>query len=239
MTRFFLTCSLLALLAVPALAQDVSVTGNAGVVSDYRNRGISRSDEGLAAQGTIAIEHISGIHGGVSGSTVDLRMDDDADVEGVLFGGYKGNFDGVEYDAKISYTGYPGANDNTGRDLDYWEFEITGGYNFDVFYASLTWAISPDYINESGVSLYYGADIAIPIQEAWSAKAHLGFQFVGEEGPYVSDNVTDWSAGIWYNWAEYGVDLGLQYIDTDLDESDCVEHCSGRAVFSANKAFSW
>lgn len=239
MTRLFLTASLLAICAFPAFAQDINVSANAAVVSDYRNRGISRSDEGLAAQGSIAIQHVSGLHAGVSGSTINLRMEDDADVEGVLFGGYKGNFDGIEYDAKISYTAYPGADDDNGRDLDYFEFEITGGYDFDVFYGSLTWAISPDYINESGVSLYYGADIAIPIQEAWSAKAHLGFQFVGEEGPYLADNATDWSAGIWYNWADYDVDFGLQYVDTDLDESDCVEHCSGKAVLSASKAFSW
>ena len=114
-----------------------------------------------------------------------------------------------------------------------------GGYDFDVFYASLTWAISPDYINESGTSLYYGGDIIIPIQEAWTARGHVGFQFVGEEGPYLSENATDWSAGIWYNWSDYDVDFGLQYIDTDLDESDCVEHCGGRAVFSAAKDFSW
>lgn len=239
MKRFLLAASVLTLAAFPAMAQEVTVTGDVGLVSDYRNRGISRSDESFAAQGRLEIEHVSGLHGGVKGSTVDLRMDDDADVEGVLFGGYKGNFDGIDYDAKISYTGYPGADENGGRELDYWEFEITGGYDFDVFYASLTWAISPDYINESGVSLYYGADVIVPIQTEWTARGHLGFQFVGEEGPYVDDNVTDWSVGLWYNWSDYDVDLGLQYVDTDLDDNDCVEHCSGRAVLSATKDFSW
>ncbi|MBU6234845.1 MAG: TorF family putative porin [Alphaproteobacteria bacterium] len=236
MSRYLLAASLLALLASPAMAQQVTVRADGNVTSDYRVRGISRSDEGPSAQGTIAIEHISGLHGGAKASYVDLNMDDDADVEGVLFGGYKGNYDGIDYDATVSYTGYPGANDD---DLDYWEFEITGGYDFDVFYASLTWAISPDYINGSGASLYYGSDITVPLMDQWSAKGHLGFQFVGEEGPYVQSNVTDWSAGIWYNWMDYDVDFGLQYVDTNLDDNECVEQCGSRAILSASKGFSW
>lgn len=236
MKRFLLTASLLASMAGPALAGEVTVSGDVGAVSDYRNRGISRTDEGPALQGRIQLDHISGIYGGVKGSTVNMRLDDDANVEGILFGGYKGNFDGIEYDAKLTYNSFLGSDLD---DLDYAEFEFTGGYDFDVFYASLTWALSPDYINGSGASLYYGGDIIVPIQTELTAKAHLGFEFVGDEGPYVNDNVTDWSVGLYYNWADYDVDLGIQYVDTSLDENDCVEKCGGRALVSATKDFSW
>ena len=236
MKKRILLTALSTLLATSALAQDFNVNGNVAAVSDYRNRGISRTDEGPALQGKIQLEHVIGLYAGVGGTNVDLNMDNDANVEGILFGGYKGNFDGIEYNGKLTYTAYTGSDADN---LDYWEFELTGGYDFDVFYASLTWAISPDYINGSDVSLYYGGDITIPIQPSWSAKAHLGFQFVGDEGPYVTSNVTDWSAGLWYNWGEYDVDFGLEYTDTNLEDNECVENCGSTAVLTASKAFSW
>lgn len=235
MYRLLLTASFLSLVTFPAMAQQYTLTANGAVVSDYRNRGISRSD-GPAVQGKLEVGHISGLYAGGGASTVDLNMDRDANVEGILFGGYRGNYDGIEYDAKINYTGYIGANNG---DLDYWEFVITGGYDFDVFYASLTWAVSPDYINDSGTSLYYGGDIAVPIYDSWSARAHIGFEFIGDEGPYVTDDVIDWSLGLWYNVPEYDVDLGLQYVDTNLDDNQCVEDCGSKAVLSASKSFSW
>lgn len=236
MTRLLLTASLLTLFAAPAFAKDFNVSGMGQVVSDYNNRGISRSDENPALQGRIQLEHITGVYAGAGASTIDMKGDGGANVEGLLFGGYKGNFDGLEYDGKLSYTGYPSTDND---DLDYIELAFTGGYNFDVFYASLSWAFSPDYINGSGASFYYGGDIIVPIQTAWSAKAHMGFQFVTDEKTYVSSDYADWSLGLWYNWADYDVDFGLQYVDTDLDDNECVEKCGSRALVSISKDFNW
>ena len=234
--RLLLAASFLSLLVAPALAQDIRASGDVQAVSDYRNRGISRSDEHPALQGRVQVEHTSGIYAGAGASTVDLRMDSDANVEGILFGGYKGNYDGIEYDAKIGYTAYPGGNNDN---LDYWDFSLVGGYDFDVFYASMTWAFSPNYINDSGASFYYGGDIVVPLMDTWSARGHLGYQYVNDEGPYINSSAADWSLGVWYNWVDYDVDLGLQYVDTNLDDNECVEKCGSRAVFSVGKDFSF
>jgi uncharacterized protein (TIGR02001 family) len=230
--RFILSVASLAVLATPAIAQEFRFTTNGQIVSDYRNRGISRSDEGGALQGRAEVEHVSGAYAGLGASSIDMESDKDANVEGIVYGGYKGNYDGIEYDAKLGYTAYPGGDND---DMDYLELEVTGGYNFDVFYGSMTWAFSPDYINGSGASFYYGGDVSVPINESISAKAHLGYDYIANEGSYV----TDWSLGGWYNYAPYDLDFGLEYVDTDLDKGECVDKCGARGVLTVSKSLSW
>ncbi|MEN8675919.1 MAG: TorF family putative porin, partial [Alteriqipengyuania sp.] len=60
------------LLASPALAQDeyeeeadaIEISGNVSLVSDYRFRGVSFSDEDIAIQGGIDLAHESGFYVG-------------------------------------------------------------------------------------------------------------------------------------------------------------------------------
>lgn len=238
MSRLLLTALLLTA-AFPALAQDArykdaTFSGEVGAVSDYRVRGISRSDEGPAVQGRLQLKAPNGLYGGAEASTVDIG---DANVEGVLFGGYKTNFDGVDLDGKVTYNAYDD-DGNSGVDLDYWEFVASAGYDFDVFYGALTWAASPDYIAESGPSFYYAADLMVPTGYGITGKAHLGFQFIDDEATYAED-YTDWSLGLFYNWADYNVNFGLEYVDTNLDDNECFDQCGSTAVLSAKMPFGW
>jgi hypothetical protein len=103
----------------------------------------------------------------------------------------------------------------------------------------MTWAFSPDYIAGSGASFYYGGDVSVPVRDNISVKGHLGYQYVANEGSYVTDNVIDWSLGGWYNYAPYNVDVGLEYVDTDLDKGECVDKCGARGVLTLSKSLSW
>jgi uncharacterized protein (TIGR02001 family) len=65
-----------ATIATPALAEDApasdfTVTGGATVVTDYRFRGISQTNEKFAVQGTIGVSHSSGLYIGTWGSSID------------------------------------------------------------------------------------------------------------------------------------------------------------------------
>src|SRR3546814_19383061 len=67
--------ALLALSFVPAAASaqgvpsgPLSVSGGINVVSDYRFRGISRSEEKVELQSSITVTHISGLYAGAWGS---------------------------------------------------------------------------------------------------------------------------------------------------------------------------
>ncbi|MCB1538087.1 MAG: hypothetical protein H6865_06175 [Rhodospirillales bacterium] len=222
--------------ALPAHAQQVSqpLTGAVWATTDYVNRGISRSD-GPALQGRIQLNHApTGLFAGAAASTVDLNTDPDANVETVLFGGLQGNYEGIDYNGKLSWYAYPGGNN--GKE-DYVELALTGGYDFGPFYASGTWAFSPDYINGSGASFYYGADLVVPVVYDLKAKAHMGFQFVNRDNSYIQSGAMDWGLGLWYNYAPWDMDIGLQYTDTDLSKSECREHCGARAALVASKDF--
>ena len=61
--------------ATPALAQEeeskpITITGSVGLVSDYRFRGVSQSDEGVAVQGGFTVNHESGFYVGTWGSNL-------------------------------------------------------------------------------------------------------------------------------------------------------------------------
>lgn len=67
-------CMLLVLSAVPATAfaqeasdDGITISGNATVVSDYRFRGFSQSNEEAAIQGGFSIGHDSGLYVGTWG----------------------------------------------------------------------------------------------------------------------------------------------------------------------------
>jgi uncharacterized protein (TIGR02001 family) len=244
MKKFLLTAALL-LTAAPAMAQTYTLEARGSVMTDYRVRGISRSDEQPALQGGVELNvpisvpmNSAHVIAGAQATTVDLNADNDANVEGVLFAGLGGDYAGIQLEGKLNYNAYPGSDDD---DLDYWEVVITGDYDFGPFVGGLTWASSPSYFNDSGMSFYYGADVAVPLYIAdydITARGHMGFQFIDDEENYTED-YTDWSLGLWYNWAQYDVDFGLEYTDTDLDDDECIESCGAQAVLTATKAFSW
>jgi uncharacterized protein (TIGR02001 family) len=101
----------LSAVAVPSitLAADSSVAFNAGVVTDYRYRGISQSRLQPALQG--GVDFTAGaFYLGAWGSTIKWIKDSsgDANVEIDLYGGYKGEISkGVTYDIGALAYQYP------------------------------------------------------------------------------------------------------------------------------------
>ena len=112
MTRaaFRLCCAgFAALLSAPAAAVDVS--GELGVVSDYRDRGLTLSNGKPAVQGAVLIEHESGLYGEVWASTLgsprgpqDSEWDFSAGYETALW-------KSVSLDLYATYVVYPKAGD--------------------------------------------------------------------------------------------------------------------------------
>lgn len=210
-----------------------TLNAHVGATTNYIHRGISRSDDHPAVNGEVEYTHESGVYAGVSASSIDLDTDDDANVEAILFGGFKGQYDDrASYKVGIDYYAYPGSDSD---DLDYAELVLYGGYDFDVFQAGLGLNYSPEYFNESGFSAYYAADVTIPVVENVSLKGKLGFQFVDDEDNYVASDYTDWAIGVSYLWND--VDFLLQYTDTDLDDDECAEECGSNIRLNIGYSF--
>ena len=123
-----------AAVATPALAEDApasdfTVTGGATVVTDYRFRGISQTNEKFAVQGTVGVSHASGLYVGVWGSSIDDYIANGSDQEIDIYGGYKHAFGAATVDVGVLYYYYPGS----------------GGINSDFIepYASVSGTVGP------------------------------------------------------------------------------------------------
>lgn len=236
-TTALCTACALCLSAHTAHALDVpggTLTAKAGAVSDYTVRGISRSDKNPTLQGALDYQHESGVYAKGAAALVDLNSDKDANVETTLGAGYRGNYEGIMYDAGANYVWFPDADNS---DLNYLEMSLGLDYDFEVFQAGVSASFSPDYMGDSGVGIYYGSHISAPVYDNLTAHASLGYQFVQDDGRYITDSGADWGAGLSYDVEPYGVDVGLDYTDTSYDKKDCREQCGAKAIVSVSK--SW
>lgn len=225
--------------ASPALAQDeeeedpssIEISGNATLVTDYRFRGVTFSDEDIAIQGGIDIGHESGFYIGTWASSIeDSALYGHTELD--IYGGWSGEVaSGVSVDVGLLYYVYPNGEDAVG-DSDYFEP-----------YASITAALGPveatvgaAYAPEQGTALaddniYVYGDLGTSIPDTGiSLAAHLGYS----EGSldYGSGGYLDWSLGASYSYDI--LTLGVAYIDTDLPNAPGQD---GAVVFSLGASF--
>ncbi len=230
----------LLLCAAPALATDnggdseFDISANVGFVSEYSFRGIAQSDEQMALQGGFDVSHGSGLYAGVWGSNVDFNDGDEASVEVDVYGGYAGEVGGVGYDVGLIYYAYPGADSSL--DYDFIEAALEISYDFEIFSVAASVNYSPEYFAGSGDAQYYALGVDVPLPHDFSLSGHVGRQEIDENDEFGTDDYTDWSIGLGYNFE--GFDLSVQYIDTDLDEPDeCADGCEDRVIMSVSKSF--
>lgn len=150
---------------------------NAGVVSDYRYRGISQSRLQPALQGGVDYTDKSGFYVGAWGSTIKWIKDagGDAPVELDLYGGYKGAVGDVAYDVgflRYEYTRnnlFPNANTN----------EVYGAVTYGLFTAKYSHAISNLFgFADSKKSGYLDLSATIDLGDGYSLVPHVGHQSV-------------------------------------------------------------
>lgn len=230
MLRTLVPLALLA--AAPAFAQGeelhetaptgVQVMFEVGVLSDYRFRGVSRSDEDPAAQAGVLLSHDNGLYGGVRATTLrgndgfrlgDPGFGDQGDAEFDLYAGWRTNLGGgFDLDAGFTYYAFAGG---------------TGATDYAEPYASIGYLIGPLSLSggakyapaqagtgdEDMLYLFGQADVSLPFRP-WTFTAQAGRQDWGAFGSYWT-----WSLGAEYHVQIEGIPasyLGLRYIDTDL-----------------------
>jgi hypothetical protein len=257
----------LAILSTPALAQDeappkpVTVSGSVALVSDYRFRGVSQTDEEIAIQGGLTVTHESGLYvatwasnlagwGTFGGSNTELD----------LVGGFKTEVTpGVAVDVGLTWYMYPGGASKTDFAEIYGKVSGTfGPVNLlgGVAYAppqealgrwSFTGANAQDVLagfpyddagdKEDNFYVWADASTAIPTTPL-TAKAHLGYsngnKGLGPNGTSVAPTgeYLDWLVGLDLAVPGTPVTLGVAYVDTDIAK---VEETYLRPNFSSTK----
>ena len=210
--------------SAPAFAQDeappsdITVTGSVTVVSDYRFRGISQTDEDFAVQGGITVSHASGVYVGVWGSSIADYVASGGDQEIDFSMGYSTEVaPGTVLDVGAIYYYYPGAESVVpGYNSDFLETYASVKHTFGPASAKLLVAYAP---KQSGLSigagtednLYIGTDLLIGIPDTpVSLSAHFGHSF-GPSYLTIGSEYSDWSIGASY--AAGPVTFGVSYVD--------------------------
>ena len=206
---------LLAATATPAFAQDeteapeaFTISGSATVVSDYRFRGFSQTNEEATIQGGFTVSHESGLYVGTWGSGVGFANGSEIDV----FAGFSKEVgSGVTFDIGATLYLYPGTADSS-------IIEPYASVSGDIGPASLkvgvAWAPKgQDALADFG-AVYAFSDLGVGIPNTpVTLKGHVGFaksdSFLGG----LDGEVFDYSFGAEVSWK--ALTLGVSYVNTD------------------------
>ncbi|MGK2912564.1 MAG: TorF family putative porin [Sphingobium sp.] len=246
--RYLLTCATFGLLAAsPALAQEepttpITVTGSVGLVSDYRFRGVSQSDEKLAVQGGATISHESGAYVAFWGSNLSgWGTFGGSNMELDLVAGYKVPLAGGALDIGATWYMYPSGFDNTDFIEPYVKLSgTTGPLNLlaGVAYAPKQEALGNWFLNGTSAAtgiydvpgdkndnLYIWGDASAGVPNTGlTVKGHLGYSNGNSGlGPFATSVAPTGEYWDWMVGADYAlgpVTLGVAYVDTDISKGE-------------------
>ena len=245
--KYQIACAALALMSsVPAFAQEepagpVTISGSVALVSDYRFRGVSQTDKGMAIQGGITATHESGLYAGTWASNLGgWGRFGGANMELDLFAGYAVPLgDSATLDGGLTWYMYPSGADETDFAEVYLKLSSQLGPVkglLGVAYAPKQQALGKVYnnaaSNAAGIpdnpgdkedNLYVWGDISGSVPNTpVTLKAHLGWSNgnsgLGPNGTSVAPTgkYLDWLVGADVAIPGTPLTLGVAYVDTDI-----------------------
>jgi uncharacterized protein (TIGR02001 family) len=236
--------------AAPAAApSDHTITGNVGLFSEYRFRGISQTFAKPALQGGFDYSHSSGIYLGNWNSNVSSGAGFPAgNLEMDFYGGWKKTWGDWGLDVGAIYYYYPGtdanaaagttianfrtpANGHNGK-IDNKEIYIGGSWKWisAKYYYSLD-----DYFSLPGTkgTGYLDLTAIYDLGGGWGVTGHVGSLKVKgySIGTDASNaDYTDWKIGVTKDIA--GWVFGASYVDTNAKGSNCGTATAGFYCFA-------
>ncbi len=203
---------------IPVPATGFSVGGNAELMSDYRFRGVSRSDEDPALQANLTVSHGGGAYVGVRGTTLrgidplrlrDPDFDDLGDVQLDIYAGYGADLGGgLSVDGGLMYYAFVGGDE---RLSGYFEPYASASFLIGPVEATAGAKFAPGQNGTGGEDMLYlftEVEAGIPFTPV-TLRAHVGRQDWGAYGSY-----TNWWIGGGYTIGP--AEIGLRYVDTNL-----------------------
>lgn len=223
-------------------------TGNLGLASQYRYRGIAQTDGKPALQGGFDYTHVSGLYAGTWASNVGWLSDADARIANSLewdvYGGYRRSTGDLGYDAGWLYYGYPGrypAGFNSPN-----TFELYLAANWKTLTLKYSHALTDlfGFVDSRGAG-YLDLAGSVDLGGGIAFVAHLGRQWIpaGSSGGLrvraASDcSYTDWRLGL--SAQAVGLNWGLAYVDTNARGAtgQCYRSAFGRDLGKATLVLS-
>ena len=206
-----LAAGLAALVSTASFAQtkapepDYTVAYSAGVVTDYRFRGIAQTAFKPALQLTADFAHKSGFYLGAFGSNVNWIKDFNGATKGGyeldLYGGYKGSITKeLGYDLGLITYIYPGNNSGAagtpgaGQVTNANTTEIYGALTYNMFTAKYSRSTGTflGFLRSSG-SQYLDLSANFDVGNGFTVTPHIGRQTVKGQIPGGAADYTDYS----------------------------------------------
>jgi len=215
----------------------ITVSGSATLTSDYRFRGVSQTDEGMAVQGGFTIAHSSGFYAGTWGSNLSgWGTFGGANMELDLFAGVKFPVGEGTLDTGLVWYMYPSGADTT----DFAELyaKLSGNIGPLSLTAGVAYAPSQEALGnafpvggpadpgDKEDNLYLSGDAVYGIADTpLNLKAHLGYS---DGNPGLGPNGTSIApTGTYFDWLigadlvpTPGLTLSIAYVDTDISEAE-------------------
>jgi uncharacterized protein (TIGR02001 family) len=255
MKKSLIALALVGAFAAPAFAEEAAapasehtITGNLGLFSSYRFRGIDQTFGKPALQGGFDYSHSSGFYVGNWNSNVSQTAGfPDGNLEMDFYAGYKTTFGDFGLDVGGLYYYYPGSRGQTlglnRGTVDNGEFYVAGSWQFLTLkysYAVTDYFALPDSDGSSYLDLSANYDLG----NGWGINGHVGHLWLKN---YSTGDYTDWKLGVTKDVG--GFVFGLSYVDTNADKgfytSSALMHSGGEtknlgrgtAVLSVSKTF--
>jgi uncharacterized protein (TIGR02001 family) len=234
MRKSILTLSIAAALSAPGFAaaqapaaSPHTITGNMGLFSEYRFRGISQTFEKPAFQGGFDYAHSSGFYLGNWNSNVSETMYSGASLEMDFYGGFKKSFGDFGIDVGAIYYYYPGSDSAAVGKIDNTEVYIGGSWKWvslKYYHAVSDFFSAPDTKGSSYIDLSATFDLG----SGWGVVGHYGQQKVKNMS---AADYGDWKLGVTKDLGN-GWNASLSYIDTDAEEGPYTfTNAAGKTMF--------
>ena len=227
----------------------LTVTTTPLIGTDYLFRGISQTRNNWAFQGTLDVQHDSGVYVGaflsnakfVGGPWNDTRQELD------LLAGYRFTVSDVNIDlGYIAYL-YPGQNKAPGTQLnEYQELSVKANYTIDIVKLSTAFNYSPNFFGHSGAGYYLegGVDVTLPYEI--TASGRLGYQWIDKNPVFGTPDYLWYSVGVAREiYAGFIGTVG--WYGTTISKKDCLpvvdraeggqRACDGRVLATLSKVF--
>ena len=211
------------LLACCVGAVHAQLSGSLSLVSDYRFRGVTLSDERPAAQVTAVYDHPTGFYVSGFASTVRLTSDGSAGYQALAQGGYalRGRGD-IAWDVGALYT----------------DFSHPAGLGYADFYlgaAATAWSArlwyAPRYFGQSYSATY--AEFNFTPASEWRVAPLLHIGWLVQQPAPATGPRTRWDGRIGLATSIEQVTLQLSWLTVSSVSNDVYEQHRSRVVFKA------
>ena len=200
-------------------ANDVEVSANVALTSNYVWRGMTQSDNLPAVQGGIDLGY-KGAYLGIWGSNVDFdNMETSSEFD--IYAGYANELGAFSYDVNYCQYTYPGDND----ELSFGEASLTLGYDFEIasvsakYYVGVdTHDVSNDSVNgwEPGDGWEVSVSVPLPLEIILDA-AYGDYDDAGTQNNSDNNFGNYYSVSLSKRFGKF--DVSLAYTGMDYDSS--------------------